>query len=317
MRVVFFGTPAFAVPSLEALLEAGESVALVVTRPDRPVGRHAAPVPSPVAAAADSRGLRIARPDRLRRNTELFEEIARIAPDVGVVVAYGRLLPPELLDIPRYGFVNVHASLLPRWRGASPVSAAILAGDPETGVVTMRVEPELDSGPLYLERRAVIAPGEDAASLSQRLAVEGASLLTETLRGLHRGTLHPRPQAGEVSFCRPLEREDGEADWSMPAEALERRLRAYTPWPGLFTFSGDLRVKILAARVGPALAAEPGEVRIEAGQALVAAGAGTSLELLRVQRAGRPPVTGLELVRGLPAGVRLGTGKSPKSPAAS
>ena len=314
MRVVFFGTPAFAVPSLEAVLEAGESVALVVTRPDRPVGRHAAPVPSPIAVAADSRGLRIARPDRLRRNTELLEEIARLAPDVGVVVAYGRLLPPELLDIPRYGFVNVHASLLPRWRGASPVSAAILAGDPETGVVTMRVEMELDSGPVYLERRAAIGPTEDAASLSGRLAVEGASLLTETLQGLHRGTLHPRPQAGEVTFCRPLEREDGEADWSMPAGDLERQLRAYTPWPGLFTFSDGVRVKILAARVGPALPAEPGEVRIEAGQALVAAGAGTSLELLRAQKAGRPPVTGLELVRGLAKGARLGSRKAPSNP---
>lgn len=314
MRVVFFGTPAFAVPSLEALLEAGESVALVVTRPDRPVGRHAAPVPSPIAAAADSRGLRIARPDRLRWNTELLEEIARLAPDVGVVVAYGRLLPPELLDIPRYGFVNVHASLLPRWRGASPVSAAILAGDPETGVVTMRVERKLDSGPVYLERHTAIGPTEDAASLSGRLAVEGASLLTETLQGLHRGTLHPRPQAGEVTFCRPLEREDGEADWSMLAVDLERRLRAYTPWPGLFTFSDGVRVKILAARVGPALPAEPGEVRIEAGRALVAAGAGTSLELLRVQRAGRPPVTGLELVRGLAKGARLGSRKAPAKP---
>ncbi|MFN2385405.1 MAG: methionyl-tRNA formyltransferase [Thermoanaerobaculia bacterium] len=311
MRVVFFGTPAFAVPSLEALLEAGESVALVVTRPDRPVGRHATPVPSPVAAAAASRGLPVARPDRLRGNRELLDEIARIGPDVGIVVAYGRLLPRELLDIPRRGFVNVHGSLLPRWRGASPVSAAILAGDSETGVVTMRVEPELDSGPVYLRRRVAIGAAENAETLGRRLAVEGASLLVETLRGLDRGTLRPTPQAGDVTFTRPLKREDGEADWDLPAGELERRLRAYTPWPGLFSFSNGIRVKILEARLGPPLAAEPGELRIAGGQALVGAGRGTSLEILRAQREGRPPVTGLELARALPPGSRLGVRQSP------
>jgi methionyl-tRNA formyltransferase len=316
LRVVFFGTPAFAVPSLEALLEAGESIDLVVTRPDRPVGRHAEPVPSPVAAAAAARGLRIARPERLKGNRELLGEIARIAPDAGVVVAYGRILPTELLAIPHHGFVNVHASLLPRWRGASPVSAAILAGDPETGVVTMRVEPELDSGPVYLHRHVRIGPAEDAASLGRRLAVEGASLLAETLRGLERGTLRPSLQTGEATFTRPLQREDGEADWGLPAEALERQLRAYSPWPGLFTFSGGTRVKILAARVGPPLAAEPGELRIEGGRALVGAGGGSSLEILRAQREGRPAVTGVELARALPGGSRLGARRA-GAPAAS
>jgi methionyl-tRNA formyltransferase len=311
LRVVFFGTPAFAVPSLEALLDAGETVALVVTRPDRPVGRHAAPVPSPVASAAAARGLRIARPERLKGNAELLDEIAGIAPDVGVVVAYGRLLPTELLGIPRHGFVNVHASLLPRWRGASPVSAAILAGDPETGVVTMRVEPELDSGPVYLHRHLPIGDAEDAASLGGRLAAQGASLLAETLRGLEDGRLLPTPQTGEVTFSRPLKREDGEADWSLPAVDLERRLRAYTPWPGLFTFFEGVRVKILEARVGPTLAAEPGELRISSGRALIAAGRGSSLELLKAQREGRPAVTGLELARALPVGARLGVRKAP------
>src|SRR5512142_2162291 len=152
LRAVFFGTPEFALPSLAALLDEGVEVPLVVTQPDRPVGRHSAPRASPVARLAESRGVPVARPERLRGNTEILERVRRIAPDAGVVVAYGKLLPAELLDVPRLGFVNVHASLLPRHRGASPVQAAILAGDRETGVVTMQVVPELDAGPVYLER---------------------------------------------------------------------------------------------------------------------------------------------------------------------
>jgi methionyl-tRNA formyltransferase len=306
-RAVFFGTPEFAVPSLAAMLDAGVDVPLVVTQPDRPAGRHAAPRPSPVARLAVSRDIPVARPERLRGNPEVLESLRQIAPDAGVVVAYGKLLPADLLDVPRLSFVNVHASLLPRHRGASPVQAAILAGDRETGVVTMKVVEELDAGPIYLERRVSIGEEEDAGSLSGRLALAGAQVLVETLRGLEEGALHPRPQRGEPSFCRPIRREQGEADWAAPAAVLERSLRAYTPWPGLFTFLRDERVKILAAGLGPGGRGEaPGTFWMEEGKLLAAAAEGTSLELRLLQREGRKPVRGPDFALGVKLPGRFG-----------
>jgi methionyl-tRNA formyltransferase len=295
LRAVFFGTPAFAVPCLEALIESGFEVPLVVTQPDRPAGRHAKPLPSPVARKAAALRIAAVKPERLRGNAEILEAVRVSGADVGVVVAYGMILPGALLDVPRLGFVNVHASLLPRHRGASPIQAALLAGDSETGVVTMRVVEELDAGPIYLARCVPIEPREDAGSLSARLAGLGAGLLVETLRGLEKGTLAAKPQEGEPSFCRPIRREDGEVDWTLAAAAIERRLRAYTPWPGLYTFLGRTRIKILEAEPGPSGTSEqPGTVWAEAGRLLAAAGGGTTLRLERVQRAGRTPVSGAD-----------------------
>lgn len=304
MRVVFFGTPGFAVPSLEALIDAGFDVPLAVTQPDRPVGRSGRPRPSPVADAARERGIPVETPERLRGNEEFFESLAAARPDAIAVVAYGKLLPAAILELPRLGCVNVHASLLPKYRGASPISAAIAAGDRETGVVTMRIGPELDAGPLYLERRLEIGPREDAASLSDRLARAGAELLAETLRGLEAGELSARPQTGEATFTRPLTREDGRIDWEKTAPEIERRLRAYSPWPGLHTVLGRERVKVLALEVfrGGDPGAEPGTLRVAGGEATVAAGQGTALVLKTVQREGRRPTTGMEFLRGLPAG---------------
>ncbi len=307
LRAVFFGTPEFAVPSLAAMLDAGVQVRLVVTQPDRPAGRRATPRPSPVALAAEARGLVVARPERLRGNREILDRIRLLAPDVGVVVAYGKLLPAGLLEVPRLSFVNVHASLLPRYRGASPVQAAILAGDRETGVVTMKVVEELDAGPIYLERRVPIGEREDAGSLSGRLAIAGAQILIETLRGLEAGTLQAGPQGGEPTFCRPIRREHGEVDWTLPASLLERRLRAYTPWPGLFTFLGDERIKIAGADLGPGGRKEtPGTFWTEEGKLLAAAGEGTSLELRVLQRAGRTPVRGADFALGVKLPGRFG-----------
>jgi methionyl-tRNA formyltransferase len=306
-RVVFFGTPEFAVPPLAALVGAGFPVPLVVTQPDRPAGRHAAPRPSTVAAWAAGRGLAIEKPERLRNNAALRETLAAARPDAIAVVAYGRIFPPELLSLPPLGCVNVHASLLPCHRGASPVQAAILAGDRETGVATMRMEEGLDTGPVYLERRVPLEERETAGELSARLAAIGGELLVETLRGLETGTLSPRPQEGEPSFCRPIRREDAAADWTRPAEELSRRLRAFTPWPGLFTFLGGERVKILGARAAASGATgEPGELRLEGAELVASAGSGTALVLERLQRAGRNPVTGAEFARSvrLPARFR-------------
>ena len=307
MRVAFFGTPEFAVPSLTRLLEEGMDVRLVITQPDRPVGRSSRPVPSPVAELAAAKGLPVSKPERLRRSAEFLRELAAIGPDVAVVVAYGMILPREILDVPRLGCVNVHASLLPRHRGASPVQAAILAGDRETGVVTMRMEEGLDTGPIYLVRRVPIGEAEDAGSLSRRLASEGAGLLVETLRGLAAGRLAPRPQEGEPSFCRQISREDGEIDWSLPAPEILRRLRAFTPWPGLFTDLAGERVKLLEAETGPGGRRErEGAIWIDGGEAFAAAGSATSLRLVRVQRAGRTPVHGAEFARGMALPARFG-----------
>lgn len=302
LRIVFFGTPEFSVPSLSRLLEEGFDVPLVVTRPDRPVGRSARPVPSPVAAFARTRDLAVSKPERVKQNPDLSLSLADASPDAAVVVAYGKILPSELLDLPRLGSINLHASLLPRHRGASPVQAAILAGDRETGVVTMRMAEELDTGPLYRERRVTVGEKESAGSLSRRLSTEGADLLVETLRGLEAGGLMPRPQEGEPTYCRPLRREDGRADWSLTSAEIERRLRAFTPWPGLYTFLGSDRVKILEAELGGGTGREPGEIWIENGNAFVAAGGGSSLNLARVQRSGKRPVAGAELLRSLPDG---------------
>jgi methionyl-tRNA formyltransferase len=312
LRAVFFGTPAFAVPSLKALVESGFEVPLVVTQPDRPVGRHATPLASAAAREAAALGIAAAKPERLRGNSGILEAVRVSGADVGVVVAYGMLLPKELLDLPRLGFVNVHASLLPRYRGASPIQAALLAGERETGVVTMRVVEQLDAGPIYLSRRVAIGPREDAGSLSARLAVLGAGLLVETLRGLERGTLAAKPQEGEPSFCRPIRREDGEVDWTLPAAAIERRLRAYTPWPGLFTFLGKTRIKILEAEPGPSGRSEPpGAVWAEPGVLLAAAGGGTTLKLERVQRAGRTPVSGSDFALAADLPGRFGPATNP------
>ncbi|HEY1250943.1 MAG TPA: methionyl-tRNA formyltransferase [Thermoanaerobaculia bacterium] len=302
MRVVFFGSPAFAVPSLSALLEAGFDVPLVVSQPDRPVGRSSAPRPTAVAALAEASRIPVARPERIRDDADFLARLSATAPDAIAVVAYGRILPPAILRLPRLGGVNVHASLLPKYRGASPIQAALLNGDAQTGVVTMRIVDQLDAGPLFLEREVAIAPGETAGELSERLAALGGSLLVETLRGLEAGTLAARPQEGEATFCKTIRREDGEVDWTLPAPVLARRLRAFTPWPGLYTFAGSERVKILEAAASDlAASGEPGTARLESGRLLVAAGGGSALELRRVQRAGKGPVTGAELARSLGA----------------
>ena len=302
MRVVFFGTPQFAVRSLQALIDAGLDVPLVVSQPDRPVGRSGLPQPSAVASLAIDRGIPVERPERVRSNAALLEHLAAVHADAFAVVAYGRILPDEILNLPPLGCVNVHASLLPRHRGASPIAAAILAGDRETGVVTMRIVPELDAGPLYLERRTPISPRETAASLSERLARDGAALLVETLRGLEAGSLTPRPQAGEPSFTKPIRREDGRVDWNDPAVVIDRRLRAFTPWPGLYAVLGGERVKLLELEpVGKVISARlPGMVWEELGEPMVVAGRGTAVRLKTVQRAGRRPVSGTEFLRGVP-----------------
>jgi len=257
------------------------------------------PLPSAVARLAAVRGLDTEKPEKLRGRTDLLDRIRGLDPDVGVVVAYGRLLPSALLEIPRFGFVNLHASLLPRHRGASPVQAALLAGDRESGVVTMKVSEQLDAGPIYLRRSVEIGEREDAGSLAQRLARIGADLLVETLAGLESSSLSATPQEGETTLSRPIRREDARIEWTRPAAEIDRRLRAYTPWPGAYTFLGKERVKIHGLEPGGETDRVPGSLWLEGDRAMVAAGDGQSLVLTAAQRSGRKLVSGVEFARGI------------------
>ncbi len=308
-RIVFFGTPAFAVPSLAALVAAGRSPSLVVTQPARPVGRGGKVTDPPVAAWAREHGLAVAQLEKVR-DPAFLEELERLQPDLAAVVAFGQIFPRRLLAIPRLGCVNVHASLLPRWRGAAPIQAAIAAGDRVTGVTTMQMVFELDAGPMLLSREVAIGTEETAEGLSSRLAEVGAELLVETVEGLERGDLAPREQEpGQVTFAGLLSREDGQIDWTLPSSRLFDRLRAYTPWPGLTAQLGGRPVKIVAARLATGShEGAPGTVTaIDDEALLVACGEGTALALRRLQRPGRGPVSGAELARGehLAAGARF------------
>lgn len=302
LRIIFFGTPDFAVPSLERL--AGDPafrVAAAVSQPDRAVGRHSAAAAPPVARVARGRGIPLLQPASIR-GAEFAAAVRELSPDALAVVAYGRILPRGLLDSARLGAVNVHGSLLPRHRGASPVQAAILAGDAITGVSTMKMTEGLDEGPVYATRETPVGESDTARELSARLAGIGAELLVETLRGIASGTLAARPQEGQPTYCRPIRRDDGRLDWHRPAVEILRMLRAYTPWPGIFTSLGGEVVKILDAAPGPGgLAGAPGSV-VRAGEGwAVVCGEGSSIAPRRLQRAGRNPVGGSDFLRGIRA----------------
>lgn len=241
MSIIFVGTPSFAVPSLRTLAAGGHEISAVVTQPDRPVGRHGKPQPPPVKVAAVEMGLRIMQPQTLR-DPAVIADLRSQDPETIIVVAYGQILRPEVLEIPARGVVNVHPSLLPRWRGASPIPAAILAGDTETGVTIMLMDAGMDSGPVLSQTRALIRNDDTTASLSERLSDVGAVLLAETLPRWLAGKIEPMPQDDSQStICPLLRKDDGAIDWRLPAIEIWRRVRAYNPWPGAFTgLDGDL-----------------------------------------------------------------------------
>ncbi|HEV2847171.1 MAG TPA: methionyl-tRNA formyltransferase [Thermoanaerobaculia bacterium] len=300
-RILFFGTPDFAVPALAALVEAGRIPLRVVTQPARPVGRGRKPQDPPVAAWARERGLEVVQPERVK-HPEFLEQVKALDPDVAVVVAFGQIFPKALLDLPLHGCVNLHASLLPRWRGASPIQAAVAAGDRRTGVATMLMDVGLDTGPILLEEETEIGPEESAGELSRRLAEIGGRLMVRTLDLLGRGELTPRPQSGEgVTYAPRLTRESGRVDWSLPAREIHDRLRAYTPWPGLTTELRGEPVKIAAAGVldSPADGAAPGTLLgLRDGRLAVACGGGTVLGLAELQRPGKRALRAADFVNG-------------------
>ncbi len=286
------GTPDFAVPSLRALA-AGPYMITVVTPPDRPAGRGGKMTPPPVKLAAEELGLAIIQPETLRDPT-FRERFADLHPDVTVLVAYGEYVAPSLLDLPRRASINLHPSLLPRWRGSTPIQSAILAGDDVTGVSIIKMDRGLDTGPIITQRLTAIGPEETQPELSARLAGLGADLLAETLPVWLRGEIEAKPQSEEeVTLTRILAKEDGKIDWTQPAEQIARRVRAFQPWPGTFTHWQGRLLKIV--RAGPLLTntnEPPGTVSITSDgekKLLVQTGKG-SLELVEVQPEGKAPM---------------------------
>jgi methionyl-tRNA formyltransferase len=285
LRIVFLGTGAFAIPSLEALLRAGHEVAAVVTQPDRVKGRGLHPAAPPVKEAALRHGLTVLQPPKVRE-TNAQDALRALVPQLQVVAAYGQILPQSVIDIAPRGTVNVHGSLLPRYRGAAPVQWAIARGETETGVTTMLVDAGLDTGPTLLSRSTPIGPEETAPELEARLARMGGELLVETIAGLASGAVRPVPQDPARATLAPLlRREDGRLDWTWPAGVVERRIRAFQPWPGTSAAFGGRGLKLWRARVEPGGAgAAPGTVTaIGREHALVACGEDTLLRLLDVQ----------------------------------
>lgn len=303
MRVVFLGTPEFAVPSLRALLS-GHDVGLVISRPDRPAGRGMGLRRSPVAAVAEAAGVDLELPETPRQ-PDLVERVRQARPEVLVVAAYGRILPPELLAAAPNGGLNVHASLLPRWRGAAPVAAAILAGDTETGVSIMRMEAGLDTGPVLLQRRTPIKANETTGELAARLAELGAHALTRSLDLLVAGdaVFTPQPRDG-VTVARPVRKEDGDLDWASEAAHIERAVRAFDPWPGVRLAVAGEPVRVLRARALPAWEAGdgaralPGTILETDRRGIVVMAGDAPVRLETVQPAGKRAMPAADYARG-------------------
>lgn len=292
MRVAFMGSPDFAVPALHALHAAGHHIVAVYAQPPRRAGRGQALTLCPVHAAAAALGLPVHTPERLRRDIDAQQAFAALDLDVAIVAAYGQILPQAMLDAPRLGCLNIHASLLPRWRGAAPIQAAVLAGDADTGVTIMQMDVGLDTGPMLARATVPIGPGTTAGHLFPTLAKMGADLVLDVLA-------HPRPavlQPDGATYAPKLTRADGRLDFTRDAATLDRQVRGLTPWPGTWTILGNETVKVLHARPEPGEGV-PGTVLDRA--LLIACGTG-ALRLLRIQRPGRPAMAAADLLRGWP-----------------
>ncbi len=297
MRVLFAGTPAVAVPSLNALVEAGFDVVAVLTRPDAPIGRKRVLTPSPVAARAAELGIDVIRASRV--DAEATARIAEAKPDVAAIVAYGGLVPPAALGIPRHGWVNLHFSLLPAWRGAAPVQRAVMAGDDITGAVTFQLEEGLDTGPVFGTLTETVGVEDTAGELLERLSHSGAVLLAQTLSAVQAGKASPVPQSGDVSLAPKLTLEDGHLNWSHPALAISRQARGVTPEPGAWTLLEGQRVKLEPVRLRPDVdGLAPGAVSLHGKSVLVGTGS-HAVELTRIQPAGKKMMSAADWARGL------------------
>ena len=299
MRILFAGTPAPALPSLRRLIDSpSHDVVAVLTRPDAPTGRRGTPMPSPVAQLALDAGIAVLRPPR-PNSSDVVDEITALAPDCCAVVAYGGLLGAELLAVPMHGWVNLHFSLLPAWRGAAPVQAAIAAGDTVTGATTFRIELALDSGPVFGIVTETIRADDTAGELLDRLALSGAALLEATLDGISDGSVTPVPQPREgVSVAPKVSVDEARIRWDLPAHVIERRIRAMTPNPGAWTMIGDMRIKVgPVSVVESGDAAEPGVVIAEKTRVLVGTGS-VPVQLGQIQPPGKKPMAAADWARG-------------------
>ena len=297
MRLVFLGTPAFAVPTLERIVDAGHQVLAVVTQPDRPRGRGQHPSPPPVKEAAARMGLPVRQPERVRL-PEAVEFLRALQAEAMVVDGYGQIIPQTVIDLAPLGIINVHASLLPAYRGAGPIQWALLNGETRTGVTTMRIDAGLDTGDMLLKRSTEIGPNENAVELGARLAAMGADLLVETLASLAAGAIVPQKQdSSQATYARLLKKEDGIVDWSLPAQAIHNRVRGLQPWPGACTTFRGQPLHIWKSRPAP----DPGHPppgRISAVKPLVVSCGSGALELIEVQLEGRKRISAADFANG-------------------
>jgi methionyl-tRNA formyltransferase len=299
MDLIFCGTPQFAVPTLEAVVDARFRVRLVVTQPDRPRGRGMEMSAPPVKQLAQKLGLEVTQPDKIKNNLEFRARLEEIKPQVIVVVGYGRIIPQWMIDLPPLGDINLHASLLPKYRGAAPVQWAIAMGETITGVTTMRIDAGLDTGNILLQRETPIAPEDTAETLGPRLAQMGAPLMVETLRGLQTGTITPRKQDNAQTTLAPiLKKEDGLMDFRRSAREIRNRLRGFQPWPGAYTTFRGKNLNVWAASAVESSALAPGELRVDNDRLLVGCGEGSALELLTVQPEGKKRMAARDFVHG-------------------
>ncbi|HZP02936.1 MAG TPA: methionyl-tRNA formyltransferase [Terriglobia bacterium] len=298
LHLIFCGTPLFAVPTLEQLVQSGHRIHLVVTQPDRPKGRGMELVASPVKQAALKLNLALAQPGQIKSNEEFRATLSAIKPDAIIVVGYGRIIPQWMLDLPPLGNINLHASLLPKYRGAAPIQWAIANGETVTGNSTMRIDAGLDTGDILLQQEIAIAPRDTSETVAPRLAAAGAQLMVETLRGLQAGTIRPRKQQdSEASLAPILKKEDGLVDFSRSATAISNRLRGFQPWPGAYTKFRGKNLQILQAQ--PAAERVPqAELKTFADRLLAGCGQNTCLELLEIQLEGKKRSTAHDFIQG-------------------
>ncbi|MGA2727059.1 MAG: methionyl-tRNA formyltransferase [Terracidiphilus sp.] len=315
MRLVFCGTPQFAVPTLQALLAAVHEIALVVTQPDRPVGRKQIVEPTPVKQVALAAGLHVTQPEKIRNNVEFRARLEAIAPDAIVVVAYGRIIPPWMLALPRLGCINLHGSLLPKYRGAAPIQWAVAMGERVTGNTTMLLEEGLDTGPILLQQEVTIGPEQTAVDLFEILATRGAPLVVETLAGLVNGEIEPRPQDDSQASLAPiLTRDDGRMDFAaFTAAEIKNRWRGFQPWPGAFTELDGKKLIVHRLEVVEPSSLRlsevvPGQLFVDQQRLIVCCAQGTGLEFLELQLEGKKRTTAADFLRGthLTSGMRLG-----------
>ena len=301
MRVVFWGTPDFAVESLKALINSKHNVVAVITQPDKPKGRGKKLTPPPVKVEAEKHGIPVYQPEKIKNNPEFIETLKKLNPDIFVVVAYGKILPKEIIEIPKYKTINVHASLLPKYRGAAPIQRAIMEGEDETGVCIMEITEELDAGDIYQCKKVKITPEDDITSLHDKLAKEGANLLIEVLDKIEKGQAKKVPQEhSKATYAKPIQKEDGKISWEKSAKEIFNQIRALKVWPKAYTNFRDKQVKILDAEViDENSTGNPGEiVNIRKGKGFVVQTGKGKLLIKKIQFPNSKPISADDAVRG-------------------